>query len=141
MAFYVKVTPAVATALKLKAIRNKTADGNYLLWQADLNSIQGVTIFERAANVGGVALTPNEAKREIDGVNNPASVYTPDRYKSEEEIEAQNNAGGATEVVEEVVTEDVTESAESEDVVDETSEEPAESTNTEEEIVEPITEE
>lgn len=127
MAFYVKVTPAVATALKVKAIRNKTADGNYLLWQADLNSIQGVTIFDRAAKVGGVALTPNEAKRETDGVVNPVAVTTPDRYKSDAEIEAQNNAGSTTEEVEEVVSEEVTEVAET--------------TITEEEIVEPLTEE
>lgn len=119
MAFYVKVTPAVATALKVKAIRNKTADGNYLLWQADLNSIQGVTIFDRAAKVGGVALTPNEAKRETDGVANPVAVTTPDRYKSDDE--------STTEVVEEVVTEEVTETTET--------------ITTEEEIVEPLIEE
>jgi len=36
MAFYIKVTKEVADALDLTAIRNKTADGNVLLWQADV---------------------------------------------------------------------------------------------------------
>ena len=35
MAFYIKVTKEVADRLHLTGIRNKTADGNVLLWQAD----------------------------------------------------------------------------------------------------------
>ena len=62
MAFYIKVTKQVADKLGVTAIRNKTADGNVLLWQADLTAIPGTTIFERASYVG---------------------VYTPDRYKDE----------------------------------------------------------
>ena len=43
MAFYVKVTKQVADKMSLTAIRNKTADGNVLLWQADLKVIQYLT--------------------------------------------------------------------------------------------------
>ena len=36
MAFYIKVTKEVADRLHLTDIRNRTADGNVLLWQADV---------------------------------------------------------------------------------------------------------
>ena len=87
MAFYVKVTKEVADYLGVTAIRNKTADGNVLLWQADLNRIPGDTIFDRAQSVGGVCLQPVQAKAEIDGTNTPAEVYTPEQYKPTEEKE------------------------------------------------------
>ena len=84
MAFYVKVTKAVSDALGLTAIRNRTADGCVLLWQADLDRIGGDTIFERAAKVGGVALTPQTAREETEGTDCPVEVYTPDEYKEDE---------------------------------------------------------
>ena len=37
MAFYIKVTKEVADRLHLTDIRNRTADGNVLLWQADVS--------------------------------------------------------------------------------------------------------
>ena len=83
MAFYVKVTKQVADKMSLTAIRNKTADGNVLLWQADLNRIEGDTIFDRATRVGGVALTPQAARLETDGIENPAEVTTPDEYRDD----------------------------------------------------------
>lgn len=84
MAFYIKVTKQVADKMNLTAIRNKTADGNVLLWQADLNRIEGDTIFDRATRVGGVALTPQAARLETDGTENPVEVTTPDEYKDDE---------------------------------------------------------
>ena len=84
MAFYIKATKQVADKMNLTAIRNKTADGNVLLWQADLNRIEGDTIFDRATRVGGVALTPQAARLETDGTENPAEVTTPDEYKDDE---------------------------------------------------------
>lgn len=83
MAFYIKVTKEVADALNLTDIRNKTADGNVLLWQADVANIAGDTIFDRAAVVGGVCLSPQEAKTEIDGTDHPVQVSTPEKYKSD----------------------------------------------------------
>ena len=83
MAYYVKVTKQVSDKMNLTAIRNKTADGNVLLWQADLNRIEGDTIFDRATRVGGVALTPQAARLETDGIENPAEVTTPDEYRDD----------------------------------------------------------
>lgn len=97
MAFYVKVTKEVADYLGVTDIRNKTADGNVLLWQADLNRIPGETIFERAQSVGGVCLQPIQAKAEIDGTDTPAEVYTPDQYKpvAEQLPAGEEEEGGA----------------------------------------------
>lgn len=81
MAFYIKVTNEVAEALGLTSDRNRTADGNVLLWQADVAGVSGETVFERAASVGGVCLTPQQAKAEIEGVEEPVLVHTPDEYK------------------------------------------------------------
>lgn len=84
MAYYVKVTKEVSDRLGVTQLRNMTKDGNVLLWQADLNTIPGNTIQERAQNVGGVCLQPVQAKAEIDGTEHPAEVYTPDEYKPED---------------------------------------------------------
>lgn len=83
MAFYIKVTKQVADALNLTAIRNQTADGNILLWQADIAGMPGDTVFDRAAEVGGVCLSPQEAKMEIDGTDYPKDVITPEPYLTE----------------------------------------------------------
>lgn len=77
MAFYIKVTKEVADRLRLTDIRNKTADGNVLLWQADVARFPGDTVFERAKAVGGICLTPQAAKEEIDGTEHPVEVITP----------------------------------------------------------------
>jgi hypothetical protein len=96
MAFYIKVTKEVADALDLTAIRNKTADGNVLLWQADVAGFPGDTVFDRAVEVGGVCLTPQQAKTEIDGTDNPTEVSTPDKYKVEDPEESDNTEGEVT---------------------------------------------
>lgn len=99
MAFYIKVTKEVADALKLTAIRNTTADGHVLLWQADVAAMKGETIFDRAAAVGGVCLSPQQAKAEIEGVETPVQVTTPDEYKSvlTPEDDSVNQEGGTDE--------------------------------------------
>lgn len=109
MAFYIKVTKQVADQLQLTAIRNKTADGNVLLWQADVARFSGDTVFDHAASVGGVCLSPQEAKTEIDGTENPVQVSTPDEYK-------EDNAGEAD------ATASIPEAEEGEEVRDERSE-------------------
>lgn len=80
MALYIKVTKEVAQQLGLTGIRNRTADGNYLLWQADVAQFPGTTIFERAKYVGGTAINAGTAKQETDGVEHPIPVYTPERF-------------------------------------------------------------
>lgn len=77
MAFYIKVTKEVADRLHLTDIRNRTADGNVLLWQADVARFPGDTVFDRAKEAGGVCLTPQAAKEEIDGTDHPVEVFTP----------------------------------------------------------------
>lgn len=67
--------------MKLTSIRNLTADGCVLLWQADLTGRPGLTILEKAASVGGVCLTPQAAKKEIDGTDTPAEVTTPEEFQ------------------------------------------------------------
>lgn len=84
MAYYIKVAKAVADKLGLTATRNKTADGNVILWQSDLNKFAGTTIFDRAKVIGGIALTAMDAKREIDGTEHPVEPTTPEEYMDEE---------------------------------------------------------
>lgn len=87
MAYYIKVTKKVADKIGAPVEnRNKTADGNILLWQADLNTIPGETIFDRASFVGGVAMTGQAAKAEIDGTAvPPAEVTIPEYYQDKED--------------------------------------------------------
>ena len=80
MANYIKVTEKVAASMGLTSIRNKTADGNYLLWQADILRFPVDDIFSRAAYCGGAVLTPNAAKEEVDGTDHPVQVATPERF-------------------------------------------------------------
>lgn len=81
MGLYIKVTQEVAEKLKLTSIRNRTADGCYLLWQADVTGQPGLTLEERAREVGGTILESQTAKKEIDGTAVPEKVYTPDKFK------------------------------------------------------------
>ena len=84
MAYYIKATVEVADKLGVTEIRNKTADGNVLMWQADVAGMPGETVFERAAYVGGAYLTMQEAKEETDGTaEEPKPVYTPEYFKPE----------------------------------------------------------
>lgn len=87
MAYYIKVARQVADKIGAPVDnRNKTADGNILLWQADLNIIPGETIFDRAQYVGGVAMSGQAAKAEIDGTAvPPAEVTIPEYYQDKVE--------------------------------------------------------
>lgn len=102
MAYYIKVTRKVADALQLTPLRNKTADGCVLLWQADVDRIKGKTIQERATNVGGALLTPYQAKDETDGTAAyPAEVFTPVAYGGTGKPEVTVEQETVTEVVDE----------------------------------------
>lgn len=90
MANYIKVTEAVAKHLQVDDIRNRTADGNYLLWQADVLRFPGDGIMQKTAYCGGVVLTPNAAKDEIDGAGSPAKVTTPEWVTPEDAIIDEN---------------------------------------------------
>ena len=65
MANYFKVNEKVAKYLDLKNERNKSKDGNYILWQSDMKRIGTI---EYAVSVTGAAvLTPREARMEFYG--------------------------------------------------------------------------
>lgn len=82
MAFYIKVNPKVASHLGLQSDRLQVADGNYILWQADMLAFGSLTrLSETLAEIGGYALMPHEARQEQDGtVLRPLPVATDPRF-------------------------------------------------------------
>lgn len=113
MAYYIKVARQVADKIGAPVDnRNKTADGNILLWQADLNIIPGETIEDRAAFVGGKAMPGQLAKAEIDGTAvQPEKVTIPEYYQDKVEetpAEGDTETGdietGETEQIDKPVT-------------------------------------
>ena len=65
MANYFKVNEKVAEYLDLKDERNKSNDGNYILWLSDMKRLGAI---EYAVQITGAAvLTPREAKMEFYG--------------------------------------------------------------------------
>lgn len=68
MARYIKANVKVAEYLHLETDRNRVADGNYLLWQADMLAFGRPTeLTEILTRIGGIALTATEARQEQDG--------------------------------------------------------------------------
>ena len=110
MAFYIKVTREVADKLGVAGIRNSTADGNVLLWQADVAGFPGDTVFDRAAVVGGVCLSPQQAKGEIDGVDLPTEEEPKDESLEKESSsdESRGEESESEEAVNETIKEEVT---------------------------------
>ena len=87
----VKVTTKVAKLFANLALRNKTKDGNYIIWMTDINSVPGLTLADRVSYVGGALLSPMEAKAERNGTANPpATVYTPIYLDKDAEAEASS---------------------------------------------------
>jgi hypothetical protein len=88
----IKVTPKVAKLFANLQMRNKTRDGNYILWMSDLDTVPGDTIADRAAYVGGALLTPMETKMECQGTAAQyKSVSTPVYLDKDAETEAASN--------------------------------------------------
>lgn len=101
----VKVTTKVAKMFANLALRNKTKDGNYIIWMTDIDSVPGLTLDDRISYVGGAKLTPMEAKAERNGTANPpASVYTPIYLDKDAEAEASTTK--ATETTEDTTGDD-----------------------------------
>ena len=116
MAFYIKVRVEVAEYLKVTSERNRTADGNILLWQADVLRFPGDTVLDKAKYAGGVALTAPQAKQETDGTEHPVEVRLPEWLKPAEEVT----------VVEEVTKENPETGEESTEEITEVTEAPGE---------------
>ena len=101
----VKVTTKVAKLFANLALRNKTKDGNYIIWMTDIDSVPGLTLDDRISYVGGAKLTPMDAKAERNGTANPpASVYTPIYLDKDAEAEASSTK--ATETTEDTTGDD-----------------------------------
>lgn len=93
----IKVTTKVAKLFANLALRNKTKDGNYIIWMTDIDSVPGLTLDDRISYVGGAKLTPMEAKAERNGTANPpASVYTPIYLDKDAEAEASTTKATET---------------------------------------------
>lgn len=68
MARYIKANPLVARFLNLDSERNTVSDGNYLFWQADMLKFGPLTqLNDILVKIGGLALSPHEAREEQDG--------------------------------------------------------------------------
>ena len=90
MPYYVKVTKKVREALlPAYLVVQRTFDGNYLLFQSALSRVEGNTLSERCAAVGGSLITPLEVAGEINGTS-CASCYTPKKYGGDEEKNAED---------------------------------------------------
>lgn len=85
MKYYVKVTKQVAEKIIRSGVPlTMTSDGNCLLYQSELNGVDGVNLNERAANVGGSLVAESDALAEINGTTDtPAYCYTPVAYGGE----------------------------------------------------------
>ena len=85
MKYYVKVTKQVAENIIRSGVPlTMTSDGNCLLYQSELNGVDGVNLNERAANVGGSLVAESDALAEINGTtDSPAYCYTPVAYGGE----------------------------------------------------------
>lgn len=116
MARYIKANPLVARFLNLDNERNTVSDGNYLFWQADMLKFGPLTqLNDILVKIGGLALSPHEAREEQDGTvcrqlplatdarfqqpikaNVNDAVVTPSQGGSEEETgqpSTDNNSG------------------------------------------------
>lgn len=119
MARYIKANPLVARFLNLDSERNTVSDGNYLFWQADMLKFGPLTqLNDILVKIGGLALSPHEAREEQDGTvcrqlplatdarfqqpikaNVNDAVVTPSQGNEAEEQPSTdtNNNGGETE--------------------------------------------
>ncbi len=95
MKYYVKVTKQVAEKIIRSGVPlTMTSDGNCLLYQSELNGVDGVNLNERAANVGGSLIAESDALAEIKGTTDaPASCYTPVEYSGEGDTRSNDYIG------------------------------------------------
>ena len=89
MANYFKVIEKVAEYLDLKDERNKSKDGNYILWLSDMKRLGAI---EYAVQITGAAvLTPREAKMEFYGEScKPLGTPLDERFITETDEKSEN---------------------------------------------------
>lgn len=95
MKYYVKVTRQVAEKIIRSGVPlTMTSDGNCLLYQSELNGVDGVNLNERAINVGGSLVAESDALAEIKGTTGaPASCYTPVEFGGEGDTRNNDHIG------------------------------------------------
>lgn len=93
MKYYVKVTKQVAEKIIRSGVPlTMTNDGNCLLYQSELNGVDGVNLNERAANAGGSLIAESDALAEIKGTTDtPVSCYTPVAYGGKDDTRDNGN--------------------------------------------------
>ena len=93
MKYYVKVTKQVAEKIIRSGVPlTMTSDGNCLLYQSELNGVDGVNLNERASNVGGSLIVESDALAEIKGTTDtPAYCYTPVEFGGDGDIRDNDN--------------------------------------------------
>lgn len=93
MKYYVKVTKQVAEKIIRSGVPlTMTSDGNCLLYQSELNDVDGVNLNERAANVGGSLIAEGDALAGINGTTDtPAYCYTPVEFGGEGDTRDNGN--------------------------------------------------
>ena len=89
MANYFKVNGKVAEYLDLKDERNKSNDGNYILWLSDMKRLGAI---EYAVQITGAAvLTPREARMEFYGeMCKPLGTPIDERFIIETDEKSEN---------------------------------------------------
>lgn len=101
MARYIKANPKVARHLRLENDRNQVADGNYLLWQADMLAFGRLTELPSIlAQIGGISLQAHEAREEQDGtVLRKLPIATDPRFIEDAQKPAEDTGmGDGTEI-------------------------------------------
>ena len=102
---YFKVNKKVAEYLGLTQDRNKTADGAYIIWVADLNRLGSIGNKSAIlADIGGIELTPKETLDEIKGITNtPLSQPQDERFvvvRITSDTDTQGTQGTETNITE-----------------------------------------
>lgn len=101
--------------MKVENDRNKVKDGNYLLWQADMQAFgKLIDLPEILEQIGGIALMAHEAREEQDGtVIRPLPTATDPRFIVEPaEAPAEESAAVESEQPAEAPAEESGEAAE-----------------------------
>ena len=108
---YFKVNKKVAEHLGLTQDRNKTADGAYIIWVADLSRLGNIGNKNAIlADIGGIELTPKETLHseldEIKGITNTPLPQPQDerfgvvRITSDTDTGTQGTQGTETNITE-----------------------------------------
>lgn len=92
---YVKVNRKVVEFLGLQNDRTQFKDGNFLLWMQDLMVFGNLINFGSIlSQIGGIALTGEEARQEQDGVTNrPLPTATDERFIIETASQEDSSTG------------------------------------------------